>query len=472
MGFCCGADDGAESRRSTVSASPVSLHVADDSKQLERDQEFIRLLGKLQMSPSIAPRDAYTVNLHHDNAHGQTSARTSAAGAFVRSSYQVGIRSNRDSMNGSLELSASGGFYRVKSVIIPREAEGGTSTPIDPPLGQPPVPSPNDPHGLMRTQSRRLLEHLIQKEDKRQATGRPVDNKERVQERRLASRLDRLNLDMVVQAGDGNCQFRSLSMELFGSPNYHEQVRKKVVQHILSHKEEFLPFLGEDFDGYLEGMGKLGTWGDELTLRAASDNFGCVIRCITSEADNWYISYNPVHLKVKRELFLAYISPIHYNSLKRRGVLKAFAANSFKRLSFGLSSPTSPSYAAGKSSSRMSRPPMAPEGPSFNPRINEEEEEGEGGRGGAEETEIIMRAERLDHNNNSASPSEQQRGSIGPGVVGGGRPPLPPLLRVDGSSKGPAKNSDEADSIPSIALEDGVLNNRGSSPSQMPRIVV
>ena len=63
-------------------------------------------------------------------------------------------------------------------------------------------------------------------------------------------------------------------------------------------------------------MSRGGTWGDELTLRAACDLYGAVIRCITSEQENWYISYRPQVSKVARELFLAYISPIHYNTVQ------------------------------------------------------------------------------------------------------------------------------------------------------------
>ena len=35
------------------------------------------------------------------------------------------------------------------------------------------------------------------------------------------------------------------------------------------------------------------TWGDELTLRAASDCFGCTIHVITSHEANWYLRYAP-----------------------------------------------------------------------------------------------------------------------------------------------------------------------------------
>ena len=36
-----------------------------------------------------------------------------------------------------------------------------------------------------------------------------------------------------------------------------------------------------------QAMSQGGTWGDELTLRAACDSYGVVVHCVTSEAENW-----------------------------------------------------------------------------------------------------------------------------------------------------------------------------------------
>ena len=100
------------------------------------------------------------------------------------------------------------------------------------------------------------------------------------------------------------------------------------------------------------------TWGDELTLRAASDCFGCTIHVVTSHEANWYLRYAPaadsppeaaeksparrpaagatrkpqpgsalataeplpVRMRSKVEwhgknVFLVYVSPVHYDAL-------------------------------------------------------------------------------------------------------------------------------------------------------------
>lgn len=54
----------------------------------------------------------------------------------------------------------------------------------------------------------------------------------------------------------------------------------------------------------------------QLTLRAICDSFGVVVHVVTSEQHNWYLRYNPLKLRSPAEVFLTYVAPIHYNSLR------------------------------------------------------------------------------------------------------------------------------------------------------------
>lgn len=67
-------------------------------------------------------------------------------------------------------------------------------------------------------------------------------------------------------------QFRSISNELYGTPDYHAAVRQQVVKSMQQHAEEYAPFLGSpaEFLEYLEAMQQDCTWGDELTLVGAA----------------------------------------------------------------------------------------------------------------------------------------------------------------------------------------------------------
>lgn len=89
---------------------------------------------------------------------------------------------------------------------------------------------------------------------------------------------------------DGNCQFRAFSQQCYGEQIYHSAVRKAVCEHMLKERAFFgAMFEGEDFSAYMESMSMERTWGDELTLRAAADCFGCTIHLITSNESNWYL---------------------------------------------------------------------------------------------------------------------------------------------------------------------------------------
>ncbi len=158
----------------------------------------------------------------------------------------------------------------------------------------------------------------------------------------LRERIQNYKLHMDVMADDGNCQFRSIAYQLYGDQDgWHLKVREQIVSYMHKHASEF-SFLFEDekeFNRYLGSMARNGAWGDEICLKAASNCFNCVIHILTSEKEHYYICYKPDETStsspspsssqpsspIKKkdqqqqqplEIFLAYISPIHYNSLR------------------------------------------------------------------------------------------------------------------------------------------------------------
>ncbi|KAJ8759106.1 hypothetical protein K2173_004112 [Erythroxylum novogranatense] len=85
--------------------------------------------------------------------------------------------------------------------------------------------------------------------------------------------------------GDGNCQFRALSDQLYRSPEMYEG---------------YVPM---SFSEYLKKMDKSGEWGDHVTLQAAADSDTC------------YIEILPHSQKSKRVIFLSFWAEVHYNSI-------------------------------------------------------------------------------------------------------------------------------------------------------------
>jgi hypothetical protein len=164
----------------------------------------------------------------------------------------------------------------------------------------------------------------------------------------LRERIQNFKVKMDVMADDGNCQFRAIAAQLYSGDQdgWHAKVREVVVAYMHKQKDEF-SFLFEDekeFNKYLGGMARERTWGDELTLKAASNAYNVNIHVLTSEKEHFYVCYRPdgssssshggeegkkneepdAALSKKNsgaesqgpiDIFIAYISPIHYNSI-------------------------------------------------------------------------------------------------------------------------------------------------------------
>eukprot|EP00667_Euglena_gracilis_P005836 EG_transcript_5877 len=134
---------------------------------------------------------------------------------------------------------------------------------------------------------------------------------------RLAHRLRSLELEEVVMADDGNCQFRALAHQLCGSADYHEWVRLQVMEHLSRHREDYMAYFDgeQDLAHFLEGMAN-GEWGDEMTLRGFADTFGVVVHVVMSTGSPWCRTWEPADVTaVTRHVVLSYLSPVHYNSV-------------------------------------------------------------------------------------------------------------------------------------------------------------
>ncbi|XP_031092416.1 OVARIAN TUMOR DOMAIN-containing deubiquitinating enzyme 12 isoform X2 [Ipomoea triloba] len=132
---------------------------------------------------------------------------------------------------------------------------------------------------------------------------------------RLMDRLELYDLVESKVSGDGNCQFRSLSDQIYRTTDYHKFVREQVVIQLKSHPELYKSYVPMAYDEYLRKMSKTGEWGDHVTLQAAADAFGFKIFIITSFKDTCYIEILPHMQRSKRTIFLSFWAEVHYNSI-------------------------------------------------------------------------------------------------------------------------------------------------------------
>jgi len=134
--------------------------------------------------------------------------------------------------------------------------------------------------------------------------------------KRLLLRLDFYGLKEKEVQGDGSCQFRSLSDQLFRSAQHHLEVRKKVVEQLRAEPDRYQPYVTMDYDKYCSSMSRPGVWGDHVTLQAAADAYGVRICVVSSFLEQNVISIEPKEpALMDRILWLSFWAEVHYNSI-------------------------------------------------------------------------------------------------------------------------------------------------------------
>jgi hypothetical protein len=145
---------------------------------------------------------------------------------------------------------------------------------------------------------------------------------------RLMTRLEAAGMKQKsVIPGDGNCQFHSISDQLFDSLEQSAWVRAQIVAWLKSHGEWILPengaqlkdFAMDDWDDYCTHMARPGIWGDHLTLTAAANLFGVRIVLFSSIEDNHYVTeYLPSVITSTKVLYLCHYAEYHYGSVCKK----------------------------------------------------------------------------------------------------------------------------------------------------------
>ncbi|XP_006339296.1 OTU domain-containing protein DDB_G0284757-like [Solanum tuberosum] len=142
---------------------------------------------------------------------------------------------------------------------------------------------------------------------------------------RLRERLELYEFVEQEVSGDGNCQFHSISDQIYGSCEHHKLVREQVVKQLKFYGELYEGFVAvEEYDEYLKRMSNCGEWGDNVTLQAAADSYGVKIFVIFKDTD--YIEILPqsdCNHKSNKMIYLSFCAELHYNSMYLQGEYSA-----------------------------------------------------------------------------------------------------------------------------------------------------
>jgi len=144
--------------------------------------------------------------------------------------------------------------------------------------------------------------------------------------KRLEQRMSLYGVETRKEVpGDGNCQMHSLSDQLTGTFNYAKFIRREIVSWIRAHGDlklangallkEFIH--DKTFEQYCNDMARDGTWGDHLTLIAATELFNIKVIIISSvPGDSFIIEIVPELSKARRILMLSHYAEYHYGTIQ------------------------------------------------------------------------------------------------------------------------------------------------------------
>lgn len=139
---------------------------------------------------------------------------------------------------------------------------------------------------------------------------------------RLAAVLDLYQLRLRPVQADGNCQFRALSVQLYGDEAHHTSLRDLVVKQLRERQDRYAGYMLGTYEEYLERMARDGEWGDNVTLQAASDLLQCEIHVLTDQPGSGLLELRPEAKTVATEggtshkpLCLAFLTEVHYDAV-------------------------------------------------------------------------------------------------------------------------------------------------------------
>lgn len=125
-----------------------------------------------------------------------------------------------------------------------------------------------------------------------------------------------------LQAMDGNCLFRSISDQIYGTPEHHALLRERCAEYLACERGYFEQFVTESYDEFLTRIQREGTWGDDVEIEALSEIFDCRVEIYASYTQRLMRTFHEAQDSMwPSPIRLQYEGNSHYNSLAPRSGL-------------------------------------------------------------------------------------------------------------------------------------------------------
>ena len=144
-----------------------------------------------------------------------------------------------------------------------------------------------------------------------------ISNVHQPRRQRMKELCAMYNCEEVPTRGDGNCQFRALSVGIYEREDRHAEVRANIVQHLRENSERYFQFVesGEVFADYVNRISQDGQWGDEITLRAFVEYYSRGVRVLSDNEQNSVIDHIREGLQGDA-ITITHYGEVHYNGTK------------------------------------------------------------------------------------------------------------------------------------------------------------
>jgi len=122
---------------------------------------------------------------------------------------------------------------------------------------------------------------------------------------------------IIQVAGDGNCLFRAISLQIYGDETEHEMIRGNCANYIMKNETTFSPFIRSDalnsVKSYCDRMRRSGVYAGNIEIQAISELYNRPTTIYTPT------SSQPVNTFHERytdpPLFLLYSDGNHYDAI-------------------------------------------------------------------------------------------------------------------------------------------------------------
>lgn len=134
--------------------------------------------------------------------------------------------------------------------------------------------------------------------------------------------LRKKNLYVRDVSSDGNCLFRAVSDQLYGSESRQRELRQQACRYMRDHETSFAPFIDTDsyssFASYVQNMEVENRWGGNSELQALSCSLLLDVRIHQVGAPSYDIKNDHgKRNKDKQTIHLSYHDGQHYASVRR-----------------------------------------------------------------------------------------------------------------------------------------------------------